>query len=118
MDMRRWLILGVVVLLGTASLGAAVDADVAACVTACDRTRASCEAAAAADVEKCKKDAYAPCEEWCPCTQFIGAAHFACLLECERCEDDAEVVAARCPDGSEARATCAAAHRRCTRECE
>jgi len=96
----------------------AADSPTSGCMTACDAARDKCEKAADAEVEKCKERAFEPCNDWCPCDQFIGAAHFACIPECERCKLDAEDEADRCPDGSAAKAECASAHRRCTERCE
>lgn len=92
--------------------------DPAACAAECDTALEACRAAADAAVERCRTKAFEPCEEWCPCDQFIGAAHFACLLECERCEDEAEDIAADCPPATAAKAECATVHGRCRKQCD
>jgi hypothetical protein len=104
----------IVAILVAPALAAAADP---ACVTECDKTLDACRAKADADADACRKKAHEPCNQWCPCDQFIGAAHFACLQECQRCTAEADRDAARCPDGSAAKAQCAAAHRRCLRHC-
>jgi hypothetical protein len=111
---------GLVAAVAAGPVAAEVDdsAARAACIATCDAALASCQAAADAKAERCRADAFEPCKAWCPCTQFIGAAYFACLQECARCEAAADAIAAACPDASEARAECAAEHRRCTRACE
>ena len=96
---------------------AEAEVDAAACVAACDAALEACRATADADAEKCRKRAFEACEAWCPCDEYVGAAHFACLLECDKCEGEAEDIAAECPDGSAAKATCAAEHRRCKKDC-
>lgn len=93
------------------------EANAAACVEACDTAREACLAEADAAAEKCRKDAFAPCETWCGCDRYIGAAYFQCQLECEKCEGEAERIAARCPAASGAKAACDADYRRCRREC-
>jgi hypothetical protein len=112
----------VALLVATAGAGSGLAAehaggDAEACVAACDAALDACRARADAKVEACRQRAFEPCKQWCPCDQFIGAAHFACLLECDRCTRQAEGVAAECPDGSAAKAACAADHRRCKRAC-
>lgn len=112
----------VAVLAVTAGAGTGVTAeraggDAEPCVAACNVALDACRARADEKVKACRERAFEPCKQWCPCDQFIGAAHFACLLECDRCTRQAEAVAAKCPDGSAAKAACAAEHRHCKRAC-
>jgi len=103
----------VVILMAAASARAADDS----CAAGCDTTLAACQAKAASDAAACREKAHEPCKAWCPCDQFIGAAHFACLLECQKCEAEAETIAAKCPEAARAAAPCAETHRRCMQRC-
>lgn len=100
-----------------AALDEESQAAVATCLAACTATEEACRAAADAEVERCRTKPFKACEVWCPCTRFIGAAYFHCLLNCDRCTANAKAIAARCADGSDAKAICAQAHRRCTANC-
>jgi len=93
------------------------EAPDSSCIAGCDAKRDACNQAAEAEAKRCREKALAACDDWCPCDQFIGAAHFACIPECERCMLDADDDAARCPDGSAEKAECATAHRRCMQDC-
>jgi hypothetical protein len=96
-----------------------VDIDPAACRTDCKRTTEQCTADALASTKECRDTANAPCQPWCPCTQFIGAAYFNCQLNCETCQTQVAAPLADCDEqGKEDAAECVQWGRKCERDCQ
>jgi hypothetical protein len=95
-----------------------VDIDPAACRTDCKRTTEQCTADALASTKECRDTANAPCQPWCPCTQFIGAAYFNCQLNCETCQKQVKAPLAACDEKGKANtAECSQQRSSCQRDC-
>jgi len=107
-------------LLLAAAVGRAQEAepDPRQCRAACAQTAERCIADATTGVEQCRETVRAPCDVWCPCTQFIGAAYFNCRLNCETCEAQIADALADCETKGQAnRAECERARATCQRDC-
>lgn len=131
----RVLVIGVMMLLGVAAATAAetppqgpqppgidesaLPEEPEECRAACATADTECQAWIKKTIEDCKKRVMEPCDFWCPCTQYIGAAFFACAQECDTCRWEALPIAEACGDKrGEYEATCAAQRKRCEGLCE